>query len=119
MGPTLAEIVALARRRRLGQRRWGSAVRRAKRLERAPVAQLALLVTPVAGLARLDDRAAQRFDLALEAEQIGLVGVIVEHLTVGQVVKPQLCRDHTGRTPQDQGVEPELEQRFALELLAR
>src|SRR5438270_4678837 len=118
MGLTLAEIDTLPGRCRLWQRRRCSAVRRTKRLERAPVAELALLVAPVAGLARFDDRAGQCLHLTLDAQQIGFVRVVVEDLTVGEVVEPQLRRDHTDRPPKHQRVEPELEERLALELLA-
>src|SRR3954452_14839177 len=97
MEPTLAEVDVLGRRCGLRKRGRGAAVRRAKGLERAPVAQLALLVSPVTGLAGLDDCAGERIHLALDAAQVGFVGVVVENLAVSEVVKAQLRRDHAGR----------------------
>src|SRR4051794_12177860 len=67
--------------------RWrGAAVGGAEGLVRAPVAQLARARPPVAGLSSLGDGCGNRFDMTLEAEQIALVGGVVDDLPVAEVV---------------------------------
>ena len=65
------------------------------------------------------DRRPQRQQLALGGQQVGLVGRVAQDLAVAEVHQLQQRRDDPGRPPQDQRVELHLEQRLALERLAR
>src|SRR5437764_14064464 len=96
MEPTLAEVEVLGRRCGLRKRGRGAAVRRAKGLEREPVAQLALLVAPVTGITRLDDCAGERIHLPLDTAQVGFVGAVAEHLAAVALATARLRRDHAG-----------------------
>jgi hypothetical protein len=85
----------------------------------APVAQLALARPEVLELGGLLDGLPQREQLALNGEQVGLVGGVAQDRAVTEVHQLQQLRDLPRRTPQDVGVELHLEQRLALERLPR
>jgi len=64
----------------------------------------------------LDSRP-QRVDLALGRQQIAFVGLIAQHLAVAEVDQLQQVGHSPGAAPQDQCVEPHLEQRLGLDVL--
>src|SRR4051794_13108246 len=101
------------------ERRRGATELGAERLVVAPVAELAASRPKLAQLRRLLDRLPQRDELALDPEQVGLVGGVAQDRPIAQVHELKQLRDLAGRAPEDQRVELHLEQRLALERLPR
>ena len=64
------------------------------------------------------DRLPDRLDLALGGEQVGLVGLVAQHLAVAEVDQLEHRRDDAAGAPDDERVELHLEQRLGLEPLA-
>jgi hypothetical protein len=102
-----------------GEGRRGPAEGRAERLVVAPVAQAAGPRRELAQLRGALDRRPQGEHLALDGQQVGLVGGVAQHLPVAQVHQLEQPGHDAARAPQHQGVELHLEQRLALEGLAR
>ena len=65
------------------------------------------------------DRLPDRDDLALGRAQVGLVGLVPEHLAAAEVDQLQQPRHDAAQLPQHERVEPHLEERPRLEPLAR
>jgi len=64
------------------------------------------------------DRGPQRIDLALGGEQVLLVRLVAQHLSVAEIDQLEQVGHPTGAAPQDERVEPHLEQRLRFDVLA-
>jgi hypothetical protein len=69
---------------------------------------------PVALLVGTADGVPDRLDLPLGGEQVGLVGLVAQHLAVAEVDELEHLRHHAARAPDEEGVEAHLEQRLGL-----
>jgi len=72
---------------------------------------------PVALLVGTPDGVPDRLDLPLGGEQVGLVGLVAQHLAVAEVDELEHLGYDAAQPPQDQGVELHLEERLGLEEL--
>ena len=102
-------------REHVGQRWRLSAEGWAELLEAAPPAGVRRGGRPLAGLTIGLDRPPEGLDEPFGGEQVRLVGGIADQLAVGEVDQLEEPGDHPAGAPDDERVEPHLEQRLALE----
>src|SRR6476661_8488582 len=94
----------------VGQRRGSAAPGRAQGAVLAPVAEPARAGTPVAGARCVLDGGPQRLDLALDPEEVLLVGLVGDDLAVAEVDELEAAGDLAAQSPQHERVELHLEQ---------
>src|SRR6478609_5731570 len=89
----------------VGQGRGSAAPGGAQGTVLAPVAQAARAGTPVTGARCVLDGCPQRLDLALDAEEVLLVGLVGDDLAVAEVDELEAARDLAAQSPQHERVE--------------